>query len=100
MARYINTDDIKYTDMLAPMGNGNYEHVGIVTESEIDALPTVDAAPVRHGKWIDEGQYNDFLPFHTWRCSTCGGPVSKERVPWFKYCPHCGARMDSYETES
>ena len=44
--RLINADDIKYTDMLTPMGNGNYEHVGIVTEPEIEAMPAVDAVPV------------------------------------------------------
>ena len=55
--------------------------------------PTVDAVPVRHGKWIDEGQYADFFPHHAWRCSECGEHVLEIDVPWFNYCPHCGARM-------
>ena len=40
--------------------------------------PTIDAEPVRHGKW--EGL----------RCSECG------RVSWSNtnYCQHCGAKMD------
>ena len=47
--RLIDTDEIKYTDMLFSTGNGNYEHVGMVTQYEIDALPTVDAVPL---EWI------------------------------------------------
>lgn len=56
--------------------------------------PAVDAEPVRHGKWIDEGQNDDFFPHHAWRCSECGEHVLEIGVPWFKYCPNCGARMD------
>lgn len=56
--------------------------------------PTIDAEPVRHGKWIDEGQADDFFPHHTWRCSECGEQVLEIGVPWYKHCPECGARMD------
>lgn len=63
-------------------------------ESEIECAPTLDAAPVRHGKWIDEGQYADFFPHHAWLCSECGEHVIEIDTPWYKYCPNCGARMD------
>ena len=56
--------------------------------------PIVDAEPVKHGKWIDEGQYADFFPHHAWRCSECGEHVIEIDTPWYKYCPNCGARMD------
>ena len=53
-------------------------------------VPTAEAELVRHGKWEE--------CFEDWRqqisgnkCSLCGfiyfGDV-------FKYCPHCGAKMD------
>ena len=61
----------------------------------INNQPTVDAVPVRHGKWIDEGQYADFFPHHAWRCSECGEHVIEIDTPWYKYCPNCGARMDA-----
>lgn len=61
---------------------------------QVKDMPTVDAVPVRHGKWLDDGQYDNFFPHHEWRCSECGEHVLEIGVPWFKYCPNCGARMD------
>lgn len=43
--------------------------------------PTIDAEPVRHGKWVIEDGHVC--------CSECG-EISKE----YNYCPYCGARMD------
>jgi rubrerythrin len=92
--RLVNADDIKYTDMLAPMGNGNYEHVGIVTEPEIDALPTVEAAPVVHGEWLWELAWNGWAD-HI--CSVCGYTENTDIHVWldWRYCPNCGAMMDA-----
>ena len=53
----------------------------------IDEQPTVDAVPVRHGKWITKSTGGEFFDC----CSECG------YVEWDapnKYCPHCGSRMD------
>lgn len=60
---------------------------------EIENAPTVDAVPVRHGKWIDDGQHADFFPHHEWRCSECGEQVLEIGEPWYVYCPNCGADM-------
>lgn len=54
-------------------------------------LPTLDAEPVKHGRWI-----NDTF------CSECnrfpvpaGVSVSdQELTKYFSWCPHCGAKMD------
>lgn len=73
---------------------GIKDAVHIVETLCIDDAPTVDAVPVRHGKWLDEGQYDDFFPHHAWRCSECGEHVIEIDTPWYKYCPNCGARMD------
>ena len=54
-------------------------------------LPTVDAEPVRHGKWMrTEDECGDFL---CWTCSECG---EQYVMPHHRasYCPNCGARMD------
>lgn len=45
--------------------------------------PTIDAEPVRHGKWA-------VTPLYT-KCSECG--ESFMLIPQ-NYCPNCGARMD------
>lgn len=63
----------------------------------IQDLPAADVAPVVHGRW----KYN--TDFQVWNCSECGeNPhkgtgvvVSEENLP--AYCPHCGARMGGAE---
>ena len=55
-------------------------------EELIDDAPTIDAEPVRHGKWI-EYPIADGMN----QCSECG----VLRFGESNYCPHCGARMDN-----
>lgn len=55
--------------------------------SRIDEMPTVDAVPVRHGKWITKSTGGEYFDC----CSECG------YIEWdapSKYCPNCGVRMD------
>ena len=64
-------------------------------ESEIDCAPTLDAVPVRHGKWLPENRTMDAY----WVCSCCGFPSEAHGAfKIYKYCPNCGARMDGNET--
>jgi len=88
MTRYIDADALLKAIIGYPYG-----YRGMI-ESEIENQPTVDAEPIRHGKWIDEGQPDDFFPHHAWRCSECGEQVLEIGEPWYKFCPACGARMD------
>lgn len=56
-------------------------------------LPTIDAEPVRHGKWIkaDTQQYfRKHYPCFT--CSECG--YRKDSQKKWNCCPNCMARMD------
>ena len=47
--------------------------------------PTVDAVPVRRGKWIDDHRKG------AWNyCSVCG----EQAIDLYDYCPNCGARME------
>lgn len=54
---------------------------------EIEAMPTVDAEPVRHGKW----ERVEYSFVGGYRCSCCG---SKALDDSFNYCGYCGAKMD------
>ena len=61
---------------------------------DVDAMPTLDVAPVVHGRWVlldecyNEGVY----------CSACHKKVYKKcyanQKIKSKFCPNCGARMD------
>ena len=51
-----------------------------------------DVSPVRHGRWIDKGEYAV--------CTECGGRSGTQYdgvvpIPLMtQFCPNCGARMD------
>ena len=55
--------------------------------------PTVEAEPVRHGRWIDGASRGSYSIY----CSYCGS--HKETICPSEYCPTCGARMDAEKEE-
>ncbi len=86
------------------------------TLEDIDAQPTVDAEPIRHGhivyrehRRINYGKYTGFDENgeeHTITvcedygsgkepyCSECGSQLAES---FLNYCPKCGAKMDEVE---
>ena len=52
----------------------------------VDA-PAVDAVPVVHGRWLNNGIHGSVLC----RCSECHYDAAAYS---FRYCPMCGAKMD------
>lgn len=54
----------------------------------VEGMPTVDAVPVKHGKWIQVGHIEHMQIVY--RCSACNGQTIVDG----KFCPNCGARMD------
>ena len=66
------------------------EFYGIIQE-----MPTVDAVPVRHGRWIRKYRRPGVIKYLGWTCDQCGQRTGNEYAPqWYKFCPNCGARMD------
>lgn len=55
----------------------------------INNIKTVDAEPVRHGRW-------ETYPSHAYRrCSVCKTEWDKPKFNIHaNYCPNCGAKMD------
>lgn len=51
-------------------------------------LPTIEAEPVRHGRW----EYVDYGGFGNWHCTVCRKICICNGD--FDYCPNCGAKMD------
>lgn len=62
----------------------------------INEAPAVDAEPVRYGEWSDYriNGYDGLHPIYETQCSLCGGYARFT----YRYCPHCGARMDGGNT--
>lgn len=98
MTRLIDADElieiINYTFSKPPFSRKTIKHM-------IDMARTVDAVPVRHGKWIIRD--NPGTGWYRVTCSECGEDVTSTapcigffpnaKVVW-DYCPYCGARMD------
>ena len=59
-----------------------------VSVEDIAKQPTVDAVPVRHGKWIDRNGAIVAPFWERYECSECGARSDNSN-----YCPNCGARM-------
>lgn len=53
--------------------------------AEIAGLPTIEAEPVKYGRWVRK--HNSFP--QRYFCTECGGGD----VGRFAFCHHCGARM-------
>lgn len=56
--------------------------------------PTVDAAPVVHGRWIKGGYA---CGENEYKCSACGETEWRTGCARMKYCMCCGAKMDLEE---
>lgn len=81
--RLIDANAIKYTEYRS--GGGRDYPENIVTEDEIDRMPTVDAEPVVHGSWIRKGNKNE--------CDQCGFFYYSSSAD-YRRCPKCEAKMD------
>ena len=75
-------------------------HVPCVLLYDIDIAPTIDAAPVVHGRNLKEDTPSLF------ECSECGWAdfdTYTGDTAVYNYCPNCGAKMGrerkSYETD-
>lgn len=60
----------------------------------IETAPTIDAEPVKHGKWVTVDKN-----LSVYQCSECGDIRQIDDIPIFDFCPRCGARMIDEVTE-
>lgn len=97
MMRLIDADALEPSEVYM-----NYGFTRIVYMDDIDEMPTIDAEPIRHGKWIP--LYPHDVPItNEYKCSVCGLGFDEDEetecvvYDTFKYCPHCGAKMDGVE---
>lgn len=83
--RLIDADALK--SFYSSWSDDNTEFVKSEVDRFVDLQITIDAEPVRHGRWIfDNDSY--FVP--TLKCSSCGFACGLFE---YKYCPNCGAKQ-------
>ena len=71
----------------------------------IDSMPTIDAAPIKHGRWEQVEVVHDRkdAKIQDWqqaKCSVCGKWHTTPYMYYLKldnYCPNCGAIMNEVE---
>jgi len=84
MTRYIDADAIEM-----PLFESDVDETWV--RVAIDATPTADVQPIRHGKWVKAESMQYFRKHYpAYTCSACG---FRKDGKW-NYCPNCGARMD------
>lgn len=76
-----------------------WAHAYEAMQEELDNAPTVEAEPVKHGRWIEDETTYAGTGAANWLCSECkriGGTWWRDISPckMYRYCPNCGARMD------
>lgn len=72
----------------------NAENITLADVTEaLGGTPTVDAEPVRYGRWIEHSIPNSWTGQKYWTCSECN--FGEENHNWVRsnYCPVCGANM-------
>lgn len=64
---------------------------------DIENAPTVEAEPIRHGRWkiIDQ----DVMGCKKYRCELCGAVIEAYSLDNIRYCGGCGAKMDEEAEE-
>lgn len=64
-------------------------------EIYVNEMPTIEAEPIRHGRWIIKRDefYTAYNMYYA-ECSECKHTESTGMAERIKYCPNCGARMD------
>lgn len=66
--------------------------------STLDAVPTLDYAPVRHSQWILHNMNPRRVTVDGYVvCPECEHTFDRIKGTWFKRCPNCGAKMDAKE---
>lgn len=96
MVRYIDANALQAQLERKKVGAANQRYTEgwndcmMRVKSMVSTAPTVDMAPVVHGRWMHLGG-------DEWFCSACGLVISTEgswEKPAKKYCEDCGAKME------
>ena len=95
MSRFLDADKVLvfklYDDLTEEFYEKEFTIQNFIDTYAVDGCPQpVEAEPIRHGHWIDNGKY-------WYVCSVCDyvEPLSTLMDAHYKYCPNCGAKMDA-----
>ena len=78
-----NQEIAKHKTMRRALGD-----VGRAAYDSVKNAPTIDAEPVRHGRWIHDIN-------NLYGCSECTARETMSHRNMKNFCPWCGAKMDA-----
>ena len=78
-----------YNEMNYPGRSEEFMTAIDVAIADLADAPTVDAVPVRHGRWETNSDRPDSLI-----CSVCKFGFDMWKHDPHNFCPNCGAKMD------
>lgn len=76
------------------------EGVDAVDVSDIEEAPTIEAEPVRHGRWIEPQRL--YYGAKQYECSLCYSDIFWKKhsiTDKYPHCPNCGCLMDGGNDE-
>lgn len=82
--RLIDADKLFNNQILVVSNSASLEVIEKIMDI-IKEAPTIEAEPIRHGKWI----YTGFMEV---KCNNCGNVFHE--LEDTNYCPACGCHMD------
>lgn len=96
----INRSELLERSMPAREFARNCPDLHVVSVNSVRRAPTVDAEPVRHGRWIPNS--DDDMDEGMWHCSECKHEIyadlslikEVQEQGYALYCEHCGAKME------
>ena len=72
--------------------------VDAIDIKDVDAIPSADVAPMRHGRWIEPSRL--YYGAKQYECSLCYSDTFWKKhsiTEKYPHCPNCGATMDLEE---
>jgi len=87
--RLIDADKLKASYIVTSTTTNSLSHLYVSLE-DINSAPTIEAEPVRHGRWIDTGSGQE--------CSICC-EIQYGYDSQRHYCANCGAKMNGGDNE-
>lgn len=87
MSRLIDADEQKTIRNIQRADFNSIETI----QKWIDEMPTIEAEPVKRGKWeyVDAPVFGN--PYGSYKCDYCGNSMPHKT----NYCPNCGAKMEN-----
>jgi hypothetical protein len=84
---------IEVWDCKGCLKDGGTQH-NVMSVDDLLCLPTIEAEPVRHGRWKKKNG-----EIYCTNCKKSKWSESFElMLRGFDFCPHCGAKMDATDT--